>query len=85
MKQELVVLTKDDLVGLIDECIAKAFDKMKESNKPKKFVSRKEAADQIGVSTWMIDKLCRSNKLVKHRIGNKPLIKQSDIDLLMSD
>lgn len=61
--------------------LAKTFDLKKLSGQK---ISRKKASELLGVSVPMIDKLIRSGKLKKYKIGSKTLLDSSQVEGLLS-
>lgn len=57
------------------------FDLKRKSNKK---ITRKDAATLLSVSIQMIDKLIRSGKLKKFKIGSKTLLDSSQVESLLN-
>ena len=74
-------LSKDELIGLIDEMLAKALRKVTEQvSDPDDLLSRQEAALHLKVSLSTLHAYTKTGKLIGHRIGGRLLYKRSDLD-----
>jgi len=74
-------LNKDELIGLIDEMLAKALQKVSEQvSDPDDLLSRQEAALHLKVSLSTLHAYTKTGKLIGHRIGGRLLYKRSDLD-----
>ncbi len=86
MKQNLIITSKAELSGLIEDAVSKALESSTQNhNEPeKKFLSRSQSAKYLSCSIQLIDKMIRSGKLSKHKVGRKTLIPVKDLEAILS-
>ena len=87
MTDSIVVMTKDDFVGVIEnaakQAVSEALLKMQKRDQPRPLhVTQKQAAEILGLSPTTVGKLVNSGKLKLNGCGMIPM---SEIDRIICD
>lgn len=80
MKDAIVVLTPEQLKGIVTEAVEMALARAGESRKTSDIISREQAAELIGVHPHTIPKLVRAEGLpTQRRIGKLWRFSRADV------
>lgn len=85
--ENVLITSEHQIEQIIERLLRKVVSPIVEKNslpKEEQYKTRSQAAKQLGVTTSMIDKLARSKRLKKHKIGAKVLFKQTDLEALLA-
>jgi excisionase family DNA binding protein len=84
----LTSISKKELSGLILDYVFAAFESYTDKRSvelPKANLTKREAANELSCGVAMIDKLVRSGRLEKIKVGAKVLIPRTSIDRILSN
>lgn len=86
---EIILTTKEELTGLINNSVKEALEKFrpipKEESKNDPFLSRKETASRLRISLVTLNSWTKTGLIKSHVIGGRVLYKESDIEEALTE
>lgn len=85
---QIVLITKDDLQEVIKETVSGLLNGIKTEEKPTnkdgEFLTRRQAAQELGVCLATLDNLVKTGRLKKYRNGSIVRLKRSEVETFYS-